>query len=422
MLFLVLFQTIPQFDIEHSSFAQMQFDDSLVQTKPDISLKQDNFDDDLSTKLNLNNIRGSVRRNEVQNPNAIPTKTSQLRTLQCKSLGTNIGGMFEFQGEKYYLKVPVNPDQSRSEVLATNLYALTDLNVLESSMVEIDSKTGCIAFDNFGHQWAVASKWVYDMETIDVPEMWTLPDVKRGLGMDAWLAHYDHVGNYCYDGSEECLNIKKRNGKAFRIDFGGVFEWKAKGDKKGDNPRWDIVFTGDSVAEWERYQERGHPFTDARPDGYLFASLTREEKIESLQVVADLTEEQIKSAVAKVFPEEERRNQLQEMLLSRRRILIAELKAVQEEQKDYALFCSIDTIQLDDGKPGLISQQQKLDTLKNHGWFKTLKKVGRPEALKDTLNRHGISKSGTLAKRLEDEVYTSPTVKKSIKKLQAEWC
>jgi len=361
----------------------------------------------------------------VADPVYVPKKTSELKMVKCESLGTNLGGMFETtDGEKYYLKIPLDPDQSRCEVLATHLYALTDLDILKSNLVEIDvktKKTGCPLFDDYGHQWAVASKWVDDIEDIDIPEMADLPDVRRGLGMDAWVAHYDHVGNYCDDSEPietACLNMKRRNGKAFRIDFGGVFNWKAQGGQKGDKPQWDIVFKGDSVEEWERYENRGHPFIDARPDGFLFKHMTREEKIDSLQVVADISPEMIMATVANLFPQGPRRWQLQEMLLSRRAILIQEL----EDHKDYALFCSIDTIQLEDGKPGLITQKQKLNKLKDHGWLKSHKGVARPEALRDTLDRHGVSKSGTLALRLEQEEFTSEETKKSIKKLQDKWC
>merc|ERR1712072_161228 len=125
--------------------------------------------------------RATIRQREVVAPGYVPKKTSELTLVKCESLGTNMGGMFKTaEGEKYYLKIPLDPDQSRCEVLATHLYALTDLDILKSTLVKIDvktKKTGCNLFDDFGHQWAVASKWVDDIEDIDIPEMAALPDV-----------------------------------------------------------------------------------------------------------------------------------------------------------------------------------------------------------------------------------------------------
>merc|ERR1712072_718111 len=246
--------------------------------------------------------------------------------------------------------------------------------------------------------------------------------------MDVWLAHYDHVGN----GGPQSFNIKKRNNQAYRIDFGGVFEWKASGKRKGAYHK-DIKFTDNAVQEWKQYQIQGHPFFT--PTHFIFADMTIDEKIASLEVVANIKVSEIEAAVADVFPETlpclnedgtpnhdldedgtpcSQKKLLTDLLKKRQQSLIAILMVEQIYRSDLDSFCKIDAIQLHDGTEGKKKQRQMWDQLKEHGYRKWFKKAGKPEALTTTLDRHSISKTGTLALKLQETIQQSNDKKKSI--------
>lgn len=366
----------------------------------------------------------------------VPTRTSQFELVECMSRGTNPGGKFSFNDETYYVKVSngqdaVAVDQTLSEVLATKLYAMTDLQILENHLIEIDeaeTNWDCAGFE--GKQYAIASKWVDDIEDLDVPQMKDVPDVRRGLAMDVLVAHYDHVGNL----PKKSLNMKRKNGKAFRIDFGGVFNWKASGRNKNDDPKFSIPFTVDPTQEWTKYQTQLHPFLSPRPNGDVFAGMTIDEKIASLQVVASLSNEQIRDAVAEVFPADlpchvfpedphcNRRGELQDMLSSRRDTLERIMFDEQTLKGDLALFCGINVIKLSGGANGAITQRQKWNTLKKHGFVKRFWGNAEPEALTATLDLHKITKQGTLALKIQGMVNEARRNKMSIQELQQKLC
>jgi hypothetical protein len=365
-------------------------------------------------------------------PAPVPKQLSEFELVSCSRLGSNAGGVFKNQaGEKYYIKVPDEADQARCEVLATHLYALTDIQVLGGDLIEIDVIPEECKPAWFNRQAqpiqeggvGIATKWVEDIEDIEVSEMADVPDVRRGLAMDAWVAHYDHVGNYDDEDGAKALNMKRRDGKAYRIDFGGVFNWKARGTKKGDSPEWDIIFTDESVTEWLKYQNRGHPFME--PEFEVFGGMTRDERIESLSVVADLSEESVRMAVHKAFPghdHSERRHELVRMLLKRQQILKGFLIEERAILHDFNALCSITVIHLENSTEGRITQGQKWDQLKTHGLIGKMKNKLKPEAMRDTLLRARIDVEGKVSKAIQRTIAGSKNAKISIDKLQKKFC
>lgn len=377
----------------------------------------------------------------------IPTRLSELELVDgqnsCIKLGSNIGGLFKNQeGEKYYVKVPLEDDHARVEVLATNLYSLTNIQALENNLIEID----VIPKECYG-LWApmtyhvvkmkkrvtgIVTKWIEDIEDIEVAEMKAVPDVRRGLAMDAWIGHYDNVGNYNEhnDNPVKALNMKRRHGRAFRIDFGGVFDYKAKGCKKSPCSQYDIVFTDESVPEWKAYQEKLHPFmwdNDVEKQHLqhrVFGGMTRAERIESLRVVTDLSANDVRAAVTRAFPDQVhqvRRDELIRMLLNRQRLL--------RKYLDLDLLCSINTILLHGKKTtdeelsiGKTKQAQMWNTLKEHGWLGKKMNKKNPEPMQDTLNRHGVDMEGEIAAAVQKRITESPLQKMSIKDLQTKYC
>jgi hypothetical protein len=365
----------------------------------------------------------------------IPTKLSELTPVNCRSLGSNIGGLFKNEeGEKYYVKVPNEEDHARIEALATNLYALTDIQALENNLIEIDVvPSQCfnlwLPISHYVNRQnikkiGIVTKWIEDIEDIDVAEMATVPDVRRGLAMDAWIGHYDNIGNYNEHNEKpvESLNMKRRHGKAFRIDFGGVFEYKAKGNKKEHNSRYDIPFSATSVDEWEKYQNKPHPFMweHTRPEDthLVFGGMTKVERVESLRVVTQISADDIRIAVTNAFPDQvhqQRRDQLIRTLISRQRELQIKL--------DLDLLCGIKSIKLDDNTTeGKTKQAQMWADLKKHGWLGQLTNKKKPEAMQDTLKRHEVSMKGDVAKAISKTITESKYGKISIRDLQKKYC
>merc|ERR1712151_432445 len=98
---------------------------------------------------------------------------------------------------------------------------------------------------------------------IDKAAMRDLPGVKEGFAADAWLANWDVIGN----GPPEALNLKRtRQGRAFRLDFGGCLQYHATGGKK--------PFAADNVPELE--------------------------SLKKYKVFSDITDDDIAAAVAKI--------------------------------------------------------------------------------------------------------------------------
>lgn len=205
--------------------------------------------------------------------------------------GSNPGGLFKDpQGTKFYVKWPKTEDHARNEVLAGKLYELAGIRAPELSFVQDGDKIG------------VASKIVDGLKPARQELIaGTLPGVKRGFGMDAWLANWDVVGL----GFDNLL--KAPDGAAMRVDTGGALRYRAQGGPKGSQ-------FGTVVGELATMRDK------SRESGKVFGNMSADEVKRSVSVVTSLSPSKIESVVRKYGPKDEAtREALLKTLLARRK-------------------------------------------------------------------------------------------------------
>ena len=211
--------------------------------------------------------------------------------------GSNPGGLFkDSEGTKFYVKWPKTEDHARNEVLAGKLYELAGIKVPELSFVKDGEKIG------------VASKIVDGLKPAKADLIaGTLPGVKRGFGMDAWLANWDVVGLE-YDNL-----LKGPDGSAMRVDTGGALRYRAQGGPKGSN-------FGNVVGELTTMRDK------YRESGKVFGNMTTAEVKRSVEVVTSLSPAKIESVVRKYGPKDTAtREDLLKTLLARRKNMAQQL-------------------------------------------------------------------------------------------------
>jgi len=218
-----------------------------------------------------------------------PHYLDDLVFLDGQSGGSHFGGFFRLEnGKKYYVKFPALPPiyedkaatdqmieelkqnpaeyfavnaphgsgkqsasdkkQSKSEVLVSKLYM----------MVGVDA--ACMRFVTIrGHdEDGPLGLWSrnQDYEDIDTDEMVGLPGLKEGFAADAWLANWDVIGN----GGPAALNMKRtKEGRAFRLDFGGCLNYRATGQDKSTAGQ---PFVADAVPEIQNLRKYNEVFQD----------------------------------------------------------------------------------------------------------------------------------------------------------------
>lgn len=179
-------------------------------------------------------------------------------------LGTENGGTFESaSGQKYYVKLPDNPDRARNEVLALKLYEKASGNVVQSGLVEYNGKLG------------IATPWMEGATKADWASSKSREEASKDFASHAWLANWDAVGA----GSENPMdNIKHDGAGTLRlVDAGGALEFRGMG---GAGKKPDGSFT-DSADDWNTLRK---------------ASINPS----SAAVFGDMTPEQLRSSAAKV--------------------------------------------------------------------------------------------------------------------------
>jgi len=135
--------------------------------------------------------------------------------------GSNTGGYYyniNNPAEKYYIKIPGNPEIAKNEMLASKLY--------EAAGTEVPN----LQFINVNGEQAIASQIIDGVEKAKMALI--NGEIRAGVYddyvVDAWLANWDVVG-LGYD------NLMVKNGiKGVRIDVGGSLRFRAQGLAKGD--------------------------------------------------------------------------------------------------------------------------------------------------------------------------------------------
>lgn len=208
-------------------------------------------------------------------------------------LGTNPGGMYELDGQRYYLKFPAKKegrttshgeDMARNEVLAAKLYQLAGVAVSELSLIRDSNGNLGIAskveetFEQAGFNSVLRSdiKWP------------TLPGVANGLAVDAWLCNWDVVGSG-YDNIGTYTNPKTGASEAFRLDTGGALIYRAQGELKG-------TYFGDVALEIDTLRGM-NPQVPNEQSAAIFGSAAKEEIKRGVQAIANIPQNKIEELV-----------------------------------------------------------------------------------------------------------------------------
>lgn len=186
-------------------------------------------------------------------------------------LGSNEGGRFRDEnGVEWYCKFPKSEAIAKSEVLASNLYALAGVAGQDAKLV---SKGGLLA---------VASRW-QSVNKASASVLAATEGTLDGFGADAWLANWDVVGI-----GNDNLQIGA-NGKAVRIDAGGALMYRAQGGKKA---------FGDNVSELDSLRDGAiNPHAAA-----VFGKMSKADITASIAKIVAIKNSDIKSMVEKHGP------------------------------------------------------------------------------------------------------------------------
>lgn len=223
----------------------------------------------------------------------IDGKNSTFIIYKGSQAGSNKGGYVvnNSTGELFYSKLG-STSQSQTEVLASKLYKAAGIDVPELTLYT-DEK-GSIG---------LLSKFIPELSPVSAPQK----DLARGFGMDALLANWDAV----------CSNNAVTDGSTiYRIDVGGTFDFRAQGGKKAYTSIVDEVTT---LIDPKYNQVSSN----------LFSSMTREDLIDSLQRVADLSDDDIIQIL-----QEQGMTKYQDVLLKRKQFMVDLLNEVKKMPED----------------------------------------------------------------------------------------
>lgn len=234
------------------------------------------------------------------------------------SLGTEKGGTYIGpDGAKYYVKTPDNPDRAHNEVLAFKLYDLAGGNVVDSTLVQVEGKTG------------IATKWMEDAESLK----WTAGDkvaASSDFALHAWLNNWDAVGA----GSENPMdNIKLSEGVLKLVDAGGALDYSGMG---GSGKK---MFTSEAK-EWDTLRDPKVNKTMAQ----VFGGMTDKQLVDSVSKLHNVGYNDIHEAVWEYHPgSADEKNKMVDILVDRRNAIIAKGLALEAKLKKTASG-SIDSI------------------------------------------------------------------------------
>ena len=223
-------------------------------------------------------------------------KKSGFTIFMGSQAGSNKGGYVvnNATGELFYSKLG-SASQSQTEVLASKLYKAAGIDVPELTLyTDANGNVGLL------------SKYIPNLTPVSTPKQ----GLAKGFGMDALLANWDAV----------CSNNAVTNGAdIYRIDVGGTFDFRAQGGKKAYTSIVDEVTTLIDP-------KYNHVSSN------LFSSMTRSDLIDSLQRVADLSDNDIVQIL-----QEQGMTKYQDVLLKRKQFLVdllAEVKKMPDDGSD----------------------------------------------------------------------------------------
>lgn len=224
-------------------------------------------------------------------------------------LGTEKGGTYTLDGEKYYVKQPDNPDRARNEVLALQLYSVAGGSAVPGNLVMIDGKL------------SVATKWMENSKGVD----WNNAEAKKAAADDfaihVWLNNRDAIGA----GSENPMdNIRwnTQTGKLTLVDAGGSMNYKGMGGS-GTKP------FNSNVTEWDTFRDPSVNPTMAK----VFGGMTPEQLISSAKKLKNVTDAHIDDLVDKSGMSDASKHHLKKTLKERRDAILAISDKLEQQLK-----------------------------------------------------------------------------------------
>jgi hypothetical protein len=161
-----------------------------------------------------------------------------LKNKTGQQLGTNVGGVYELNGERYYVKLYTDAAQGRGEHLSNTIYRELGLNSPESIVGQASDGT---------HIYA--SKWIDGLKgtgkSLGVTKE-TANKFMDGFVADVFTANWDAAGT-----GLDNLGILK-NGQVVRLDQGGSLLFRAKAGMKPD-----AVLN--QIDEWTKFFDGSNP-------------------------------------------------------------------------------------------------------------------------------------------------------------------
>lgn len=299
------FEPTPNFDTKQDTFDNSSFGVDGHET-PNFDADSDAFEDgcfdidddfDLAIDKELATTQKIVELNSNNSSKmqtfTVDGKESLFTIFEGTQAGSNKGAYVvnNSTGELFYSKMG-SASQSQTEVLASKLYKAAGVDVPELTLyTDANGNVGLL------------SKYIPDLTPISTPNQ----ELTMGFGMDALLANWDAV----------CSNNAVTDGaNVYRIDVGGTFDFRAQGGKKAYTSIVDEVTTLIDP----KYNQTSSD---------LFSSMTRYDLIDSLQRVADLSDDDI----IKIL-QEQGMTKYQDVLLKRKQFLVDLLAEVKNMPKD----------------------------------------------------------------------------------------
>ncbi len=332
--------------IEAESKIDEGITDSTIEAEPKID--EEAADNALSKEVEAGDVQSTKKKTGIYDSSEYQlgvqkkinelrvTKKSEIRVYKINGesvnfevfinsqLGSNEGYFVINQntGELFYAKLGGN--QSGTEILASKIYKAAGLDVPElSHFVSPNGESG------------VLSKYVPNITPIRT----TNSLLYDGFAMDALLANWDAV---CSD------NAVTDGINAIRIDLGGTFDFRAQGGKKPFSSVVDEITTLINPSK---------NFVSAN----IFAGMTRDDLIASLQKVVDLDDEVIKKIL-----KDEGLDRYTEVLLKRKEFLtdlLAQVKNTPNNGEDIFSYITKVKNQTFDVSISKIKTQQELNDI-----------------------------------------------------------
>lgn len=226
-----------------------------------------------------------------------------------ENYGTNPGGWYRDNetGDRKYVKIYENPDQTRVEVLANILYDTAGIPAAHSVLSAVGGRLAIVSDEVVG-----STLEPYGPHQVKILQ--SRPEFIDGALADMWLGNYDVIG--CYGDNV----VQQPNGTVVRIDNGGSMHFRARGKIK--------PFPHDRVPELEGMRDpnvipMSNPSIAQSTAGRVFHILTDAAIADQAsRLFYTVTKEVIEDRTASVNFDPETRKRVTETLLGRRAYLM----------------------------------------------------------------------------------------------------